>query len=89
MAQKYTTGWFKFIIWLSFTIIFFATASYFTEPLYAFIGASISGAVFLLILLINEYWLFPKYYINSRKKFIIFNIVIAIIITALHFLFDV
>lgn len=88
MVKGYITGWFKFIIWISFTILFFVTASYFSEPLYAFIGATISASIFLLILLINEYWLFPKYYINSRKKFIIFNMVIAIIITGAHFLFE-
>ncbi len=88
MARNYITWWFKFIIWLSFTILFFATASYFSDFGYALIGGMISSAIMLIILLINEYWLFPKYFTFSRKRFIIINFSIVLLLTIFHFFFE-
>ncbi len=88
MIKNYTSTILKLIIWASFTVIFFVTGSHFFPFLIALIGAAFSATVFLATLLINEYWLFPKYYINNRKKFVAFNLIIAIILTALHVLFE-
>jgi LytS/YehU family sensor histidine kinase len=88
MIKNYTTTLLKSIIGISFTIIFFVTGSHFFPFHIAFIGAIVSASVFLGVLIINEYWLFPKYYMNNRKKFVLYNLLIAIILTTLHVSFE-
>lgn len=88
MTKNYTTTLLKSIIGISFTIIFFVTGSHFFPFHIAFIGAIVSASVFLGVLIINEYWLFPKYYMNNRKKFVFYNLLFAIILTTLHVSFE-
>ncbi|HAF29259.1 MAG TPA: hypothetical protein DCG75_09455 [Bacteroidales bacterium] len=88
MTKNYTTTLLKSIIGISFTIIFFVTGSHFFPFHIALIGAIVSASVFLGVLLINEYWLFPKYYVNNRKKFVLYNLLFAIILTSLHVSFE-
>lgn len=89
MDKKYTSTVLKLIIWISFTLIFFVTGSYFFPFYIALIGALFSATVFMAILLINEYWLFPKYYMNNRRKFIVINIIVVLVLTSVHLLLDI
>jgi len=84
MTKQYTSSLLKVIIWLSFTIAFFATGSYFFPLPIALVTSTISATVFLGTLLINEYWLFPKYYITNRRKFIAYNLIIVVFLTVFH-----
>jgi two-component system, LytTR family, sensor kinase len=88
MTRTYTSLWFKFVIWISFTILFLATGIYFFPFQYALIGALVSSFTFLGVLVINEYWLFPKYFIDNRRKFILINLVIVVVFTGLNFFLD-
>lgn len=88
MTKTYISIWFKFIIWLSFTVLFLATGIYFFPFRIALIGALVSSGTFLGVLLINEYWIFPQYFIENRRKFIIINLLIVIVLTGINFLLD-
>ena len=87
-TKTYISNWFKFIIWLSFAVLFLSTGIYFFPFKYALIGALISSCTFLSILIVNEYWLFPKYFIEDRRRFILINVVIVFILTGLNFYLD-
>ena len=89
MTRTYISLWLKFIIWISFTILFLSTGIYFFPFQYALIGALVSSFTFLGILIINEYWLFPKYFIDNRRRFIIINLIIVLGITGLNFFLDI
>jgi two-component system, LytTR family, sensor kinase len=84
MTKQYTSTLLKAIIWLSFMIAFFATGSYFFPLPIALVTSAISATVFIGTLIINEYWLFPKYYVKTRRKFILYNFIIIVILTIFH-----
>ncbi len=88
-TKTYISNWFKFIIWLSFAVLFLSTGIYFFPFKYALIGALISSCTFLAILIINEYWLFPRYFVEDRRRFILINLVVVILFTGLNFLLDI
>ncbi|MBI9053729.1 MAG: histidine kinase [Bacteroidales bacterium] len=88
MIKTYISGWLKFVIWISFTILFLTTGIYFFPFQYALIGALVSSGTFIGVLLINEYWLFPKYFIENRRRFIIINLIVIFILTGLNFFLD-
>jgi len=88
MTKQYTSTLLKAIIWSSFLIAFFATGSYFFPVHIALITSVVSATVFLGSLLINEFWLFPKYYVNTRSKFVIYNFIIVFVLTILHVYFE-
>jgi len=88
MTRTYISFWLKFIIWISFTIIFFVTGSYLFSLREALVGAVISSSFFLGTLLINEFWLFPKYYMTSRNKFIVYNLMVIVILAVLNLLIE-
>jgi len=89
MNKSYTTNLLKFLIWISFTLVFFITGSNFFPLHIALHGALISATVFLGVLLLNEYWLFPKYYMRSRRKYVWYNLLLVIILTGIHFVLDI
>lgn len=88
MTRTYISIWFKFIIWISFTILFLSTGIYFFPFQIALIGALVSSGTFLGVLIINEYWLFPKYFIDNRRRFIILNFIIVLGLTGFNFILD-
>jgi LytS/YehU family sensor histidine kinase len=88
MIKTYISGWLKFVIWISFTILFLTTGIYFFPFQYALIGALVSSGTFLGVLIINEYWLFPKYFIDNRRKFIYLNLIVVLLLTGLNFFLD-
>ncbi len=87
-TKTYISNWFKFIIWLSFAVLFLSTGIYFFPFKYALIGALVSSCTFLAILIINEYWLFPRYFVEDRRRFILINLIIVFILTVLNFYLD-
>jgi len=89
MIRSYTSLVHKSVIWISFTILFFVTGSNFFPLMVALTGALISSSIFLGIFLLNEYWLFPKYYMLNRRRFIWFNFVTTIVLTGIHFVIDI
>lgn len=88
MTRTYISLWLKFIIWISFTILFLSTGIYFFPFQIALIGALVSSGTFLGVLIINEYWLFPKYFIDNRQRFIILNFIIVLGLTGFNFILD-
>ncbi len=89
MNRKYVSILYKIIIWIAVTIIFSVTGSYFAPVKIALLGAAITATVFIAIALTNELWLFPKYYMTKRSKFIVYNLLITIAFTIIHLLLDI
>lgn len=89
MTKKYVSILYKIIIWIAVTIIFTVTGSYFAPIKIALLGAAITATVFIAIALTNELWLFPKYYMTKRSKFIVYNLLISIAFSIIHLLLDI
>lgn len=70
------------------SIFFFGTTRYFLDVLPSIATGIISATALIGIALINEYWLFPRYYTQNRKKFILFSILFTIILSGIYFSID-
>ena len=88
MNKKYISILIKIIIWFAVTIIFFVTGNYFFPIKIALAGAASTATVFIAIAFVNELWLFPKFYMTKRNKFIIYNLFVSIAFTIIHLLMD-
>lgn len=88
MAKKYSSVLPKIIIWIAIAIIFFVSGSSFLSVGTALFAAA-NATIFIAIVLINELWLFPKFYMTKRKKFIIYNLFVSIGFTIIHLSLDI
>lgn len=89
MIKKYISILYKIILWIAVTIIFSITGSYFFPFIVAIIGAASTASVFVAISAVNESWLFPKFYMTNRRKFVYLNLIVSIIFTAIHLFLDI
>lgn len=63
----------KIAAWLAIGIVMFTMVSYFASTKEALFAAVLNATLFMAIVLINEYWLFSKFYMTNRRRFIILN----------------
>ena len=85
--SKYITV--RVLIWLSMFLLFLGTSSYFLDLIPAVETGIASATALVGIALINEFWLFPKYYTKNRKKFILLSIVITLLLSAIYLGVDI
>lgn len=79
MNKSYNKYFKKVYAWLGIAVVVFAIASYFISTVDAFILAIKNATFFMSIVLINDFWLFPKYYLSNRRKFVIINALVTIV----------
>ncbi|NOQ27908.1 MAG: hypothetical protein GQ564_21305 [Bacteroidales bacterium] len=78
MKKSYRNLISKIIVWTGIAFAMFAVTSYFVSTEEAFKGAVLHATFFMAIVLTNEFWLFPKFYMSDRRNFIIYNIFTSI-----------
>jgi LytS/YehU family sensor histidine kinase len=78
----------RLLVWIAITIFLFVPSSYFLSTTSAIIASSISATLFVAIALTNEFWLFPKFYMTNRKKFIVVNIIVTLVFTCISLFMD-
>lgn len=88
MKVNFTTIGIRFLVWLAIVIFLFVPSSYFLSTKSAIIASCISSTIFILIALTNAFWLFPKFYMTNRRKFILVNFIVTLGFTLLSLLMD-
>ena len=78
----------KIFIWIAIFLSFYVTGRYFFPNKIAFIGAFTTATIFISIVLINEYWLFPKYYTSNRKRYYVNNLLVSLLLVSIHIIID-
>lgn len=78
----------RLLIWIAITIFLFVPSSYFLSTIDAVITSAITALFFFLIGLTNELWIFPRFYMKNRRKFIIVNLLVSLGYTLILLLVD-
>lgn len=77
------------LVWLALTIFMFVPSSYFLSTVNAIFTSATTASLFILIGLTNEFWLFPRFYMSDRRKFILVNILVTVAFTLISLIIDI
>ncbi|MCG8409974.1 MAG: histidine kinase [Bacteroidales bacterium] len=76
-------------IWLGIGIFLFVPTSYFFPIEYAVLSSGSISLVLVIVILINDKWLFPKFFISNRKRFVFYNLIVVFVFSGLYLLLDI